>query len=130
MCTNLLVIGASARAFAASAARLGVKVNGIDLFGDQDLREVCGRVVQIHADDYPNGLPAIAATFPESPVVYTGGLENHIKVIDALSSTRRLLGNVAKVVERVREKLYLSRLLQSQTGITGLLGTRAEAHGA
>jgi predicted ATP-grasp superfamily ATP-dependent carboligase len=110
VCTNLLVIGASARAFAASAARLGIKVNGIDLFGDQDLREVCGRVVQIHADDYPDGLPAIAATFPESPVVYTGGLENHLKVLDALSSTRRILGNVAKVVERVRDPAFVQEV--------------------
>ena len=47
MCTNLLVIGASARGFAASARRLGIKVNAIDLFGDNDLREVCGRVVQV-----------------------------------------------------------------------------------
>ncbi len=110
MCTNLLVIGASARAFAASASRLGIKVNGIDLFGDQDLREVCGRVVQIHADDYPDGLPAIAATFPESPVVYTGGLENHLKILDALSSTRRLLGNDAKVVERVRAPAFVQEV--------------------
>ncbi len=107
MCTNLLVIGASARAFAASAARLGVQVNGIDLFGDQDFREACGRVVQIHADDYPDGFPAIAATFPESPVVYTGGLENHLKVLDRLSSARRLLGNVSKVVERVRDPAFV-----------------------
>ena len=110
MCTNLLVIGASARAFAASAARLGIKVNGIDLFGDQDLREVCGQVVQIHGDDYPDGFPAIAASFPRGPVVYTGGIENHLKVLDALSSTRKLLGNVSKVVKRARDPAFIQEV--------------------
>ena len=110
MCTNLLVIGASARAFAASACRLGIKVNAIDLFGDQDLREVCGRVVQVPANQYPNGLPAIATTFPESPVVYTGGLENHIKVLRRLSSARTLIGNVPEAVEKVRDPAFVQEL--------------------
>ena len=110
MCTNLLVIGASARAFAASACRLGIKVNAIDLFGDQDLREICGRVVQVHANDYPNGLPAIAATFPESPVVYTGGLENHVKVLRRLSSARTLIGNVPESVKKVRDPAFVQEL--------------------
>ncbi len=110
MCTNLLVIGASARAFAASACRLGMKVNAIDLFGDQDLREVCGQVVQVPANDYPNGLPTIAATFPESPMVYTGGLENHVKVLRRLSSARTLIGNVPEAVEKVRDTTFVQDL--------------------
>ena len=61
MCTNLLVIGASARALAVSAVRLGFKVNAIDLFGDRDLRDVCSRVVQVAAPAYPDELPRIAA---------------------------------------------------------------------
>ena len=68
MCTNLLVIGASARALAVSAVRLGFKVNAIDLFGDRDLRDVCSRVVQVAAPAYPNELPRIAAEFPAGPV--------------------------------------------------------------
>ena len=110
MCTNLLVIGASARAFAASARRLGIKVNAIDLFGDNDLREVCGRVVQVHSGDYPDGLPAIAATFPESPVVYTGGLENHANVLSRLSRERTLIGNIPAAVERVRDPTFIQVL--------------------
>ncbi len=110
MYTNLLVIGASARAFAVSASRLGVRVNAIDLFGDQDLQKVCGRVVQVHADAYPNDLPAIASAFPEGPVVYTGGLENHPKVLGELSSVRKLLGNGPKVVEQVRDFTFIREL--------------------
>ena len=67
MCTNLLVIGASARALAASAGRLGLEVNAIDLFGDRDLRDVCSRVVQVAAPAYPDELPRIAAEFPAGP---------------------------------------------------------------
>ena len=110
MCTNLLVIGASARAFAVSASRLGIRVNAIDLFGDQDLQKICDRVVQVHAGSYPNDLPAIASTFPEGPVVYTGGLENHSKVLGELSSARTLLGNGPKVVEQVRDVTLIREL--------------------
>ena len=85
MCTNLLVIGASARALAVSAVRLGFKVNAIDLFGDRDLRDVCSRVVQVAAPAYPDELPRIAAEFPAGPVMYTGGLENHIEIIEKLT---------------------------------------------
>ena len=79
-------------------------------FGDEDLQKVCGRVLQVHADAYPNDLPAIASAFPEGPVVYTGGLENHPKVLGELSSVRTLLGNGPKVVEQVRDFTFIREL--------------------
>ena len=107
MCTNLLVIGASARALAASAGRLGLEVNAIDLFGDRDLRDVCSRVVQVSADGYPDDVPSIAAGFPAGPVVYTGGLENHTEVIEKLSRARLLLGNHPRAVRLVRDPRFV-----------------------
>ncbi|MBT6920170.1 MAG: ATP-grasp domain-containing protein, partial [Planctomycetaceae bacterium] len=107
MCTNLLVIGASARALAASADRLGLEVNAIDLFGDRDLRDVCSRVVQVSADAYPDDVPSIAAGFPAGPVVYAGGLENHIEVIEKLSRVRLLLGNHPRAVRLVRDPRFV-----------------------
>ncbi len=107
MCTNLLVIGASTRALAASADRLGLTVNAIDLFGDRDLRDVCSRVVQVSADVYPDGVPSIAAGFPAGPVVYVGGLENHIGVIEKLSRARLLLGNHPRAVRLVRDPRFV-----------------------
>ncbi|MBT7728186.1 MAG: ATP-grasp domain-containing protein [Planctomycetaceae bacterium] len=107
MCTNLLVIGASARALAASADRLGLEVNAIDLFGDRDLRDVCSRVVQVSADAYPDDVPSIAAGFPAGPVVYAGGLENHIEVIEKLSRARLLLGNHPRALRLVRDPCFV-----------------------
>ena len=110
MCTNLLVIGASARALAASAVRLGLEVNAIDLFGDRDLRDVCSRVVQVAAPAYPNELPRIAAEFPAGPVMYTGGLENHIEIIEKLSRARPLLGNHPNAVKQVRDPCFVQEV--------------------
>ena len=110
MCTNLLVIGASARALAASAGRLGLEVNAIDLFGDRDLRDVCSRVVQVSADAYPDDLPRIAAEFPAGPVVYTGGLESHVEVIEELSRARLLLGNRPSAVRQVRDPSFIQEV--------------------
>ena len=60
----LLVIGASTRAVAQSAARIGKAVHAIDLFCDEDLRMVAKSVAKVHPDDYPHAFLELAKELP------------------------------------------------------------------
>lgn len=105
----LVILGASARAAAASAVRAGWTVHAADLFCDADLRAVASSCR--HVTDYPGGLLTAAAGFPMAAWCYTGALENHPDLIDRIAATRPLAGNPAGVVRRVREPAILAAAL-------------------
>lgn len=105
----VVILGASVRATAASAARAGWTVHAADLFCDADLATVaesCRRV-----SDYPAGLFAPANDFPAGPWCYTGAIENHPDLIERIAATRPLAGNAAAVVRRVRDPAMLGTAL-------------------
>lgn len=105
----VVILGASVRAFAASAVRAGWTVHAADLFCDADLATVttsCRRV-----SDYPAGLFAPANDFPAGPWCYTGAIENHPDLIERIAATRPLAGNAAAVVRRVRDPAMLATSL-------------------
>jgi len=107
----VVVVGASVRAFAESAARAGWSVHAADLFADLDLRRVADHVVRVTGRGprgYPDGLPAAIERFPPGPCVYTGGLENHPAVIDAIAAARPLAGNRGGTVRAVRDHARLA----------------------
>jgi len=107
---QLLILGASARAAAQSAARAGFDVFAGDLFADVDLQAVAdGQRVS----EYPDGLKAAAHSAPDCPWMYTGALENHPDLVDQIASRRQLLGNSADVLRRVRDPLAVHAALQN-----------------
>ncbi len=99
--SRLLIVGASARAAAQSACRVGFIVDAADCFADDDLRQVAANCVQI--PNYPHGLLEIASTIPLAPWIYTGALENEPDLIEELAKQRPLWGNSADVVRQVRD---------------------------
>lgn len=101
-----MVVGASARAFVESAVRAGWSVHAADLFADADLVAIATEVVRLGSAGgpaYPQGIPDVVASFPEAVCVYTGALENHPDVIDALARARPLAGCSAASLHRVRD---------------------------
>lgn len=112
---DVLIVGASARAAAFSALRAGLRPWCLDLFGDVDLRAVCPTQVATRAD-YPERLPELLAAAPAAPILYTGALENHPRVLAALARTRPLWGNSADVVRAVRRPETVEDLL-GQAGL-------------
>src|SRR5258708_22200130 len=73
--TNLIILGATARAAAFSARRAGMRPWCVDLFADADLaRAFPGR--RVAPDAFPAGLVHALADAPDGPVMFTGGLEN------------------------------------------------------
>jgi predicted ATP-grasp superfamily ATP-dependent carboligase len=105
----VVILGASARAAAASAARAGWTVHAADLFCDADLAIVAGSCRRV--TDYPGGLHTAAAGFPMAAWCYTGAVENHPDLIDQITATRPLAGNPAAVVRRVRDPAILAAAL-------------------
>lgn len=106
---RLLILGASARAAAASAVRGGVEPYAIDLFADVDTQQLC-ECVRCPFEDYPEGLFRLAANSPPMPWMYTGGLENYPDLITELAAERPLWGNSAAVLNVVRDPFALARI--------------------
>jgi len=106
--TPLLIVGASVRAAAQSAVRLGLVPVCGDLFGDADLPDVS--VGQV-ARSFPRDLVRIADQAPAGPWMYTGGLENHPRVVARISRRRELLGNSPANLRKLRDPFTLGRVL-------------------
>jgi len=110
----LLLIGASVRAAAESAAAAGFDVGAIDLFGDVDLCRAAATVRQ--SIRFPSDALRLADDFPPGPWLYTGGLENHPRFVARLAGRRPLLGNGAEVLRRVRDPRRLAAFVE-QSGL-------------
>lgn len=112
---HLVILGASVRALATSAARAGWTVYAADLFCDVDLQAVAQAAAAVaHAGDgtspgYPWSLVPAAAEFPPDAVwCYTGAIENHPELVDAVARVRPLAGNPAECLRRLRDPLAVA----------------------
>ncbi|MFM8705962.1 MAG: ATP-grasp domain-containing protein, partial [Planctomycetia bacterium] len=103
----LVILGASARALARSAAQAGWEPYAADLFCDLDLQATARQAVQVSAG-YPSSLASAAAGFPSAaPWCYTGALENHPDLVDRIAKTRPLAGNAGDILRRLRDPVAL-----------------------
>jgi len=109
----LLILGASARAAAFSAARAGFAPIACDIFGDDDLRSVA-RYVPV-AGGYPEGIARAVQSLPPVPWIYTGGIENHPALVASIARTKPLWGASAEALRRVRDPSSVERAL-ARTG--------------
>ena len=109
---HLLIVGASVRAAAFSALRVGLRPWCVDLFADADLQARC-HVVAAEGSFYPNNLLAVAVQAPPGPWMYTGALENHPRLVERLSQTRRLWGNEPRVLRKARSPQKLAETFRA-----------------
>jgi uncharacterized protein len=128
-----MILGASTRAAAQSAARAGFRPICADRFADEDLFETA-EVLPLSR--YPRGLVAAVAAFRRSaaesaggrghpiPWLYTGALENHPGLLSKLMALGPLYGNPAEVVHRVRNPATVARAL-AEAGLPGLAVCRS-----
>jgi len=106
-----LLTAVSGRALAASAARGGHSVVVLDLFGDRDTRlaaAACQPVAAPGALRFNRRLLLAAAEqlapAARSPgLVYGAGFEGRIPLLQQLAADRRLFGNPASILARVRD---------------------------
>ena len=102
---QLIVAGLSARALAESASRAGWSVTALDASGDLDL-EAFAEVVTLGHDRRRPWAPVAAANVarvvPAGVAAYGADFEFHPDAVARLAEGRRLLGNSADVLRRVR----------------------------
>lgn len=120
----LAIVGASARAAAASAARAGFAPITADLFADADLRQFA---TATRIAPYPEGLLNWLRAVQPPAWMYTGALENHPQLVDQMAWIAPLWGNSGDVLDRVRSPWQLAGALRD----AGLLfpETRTSADG-
>ena len=119
-----MILGASVRALAESAHRAGWAVHAADLFGDLDVQAISTQSVSVaheqggDGEGYPWSLRAAAATFPPSAAwCYTGALENHPDLVEAIAATRPLAGNPGAVLRTLRDPVQAAAAA-SAAGLT------------
>ena len=110
----LIIAAASARSLAAAAVAAECRVLCTDFFGDEDLRELLDRsggtyLGQLDAfTDLPGLLTAVP---PDVPLLWAGGLENHLELLHHIASARPLLGLPLDVVAKLRDPATLMEFL-------------------
>lgn len=110
--TDVLILGASARAAIHSARRAGLTPHAADLFADRDATAYA-TVRRCELADYPDGLERLADTFPPMPWLYTGGLENHPDFVDRIAAKRPLSGNAGDVLRQLRGETGLRAMVEN-----------------
>lgn len=105
----LAIVGASARAAAASAVRAGFQPVAADLFADADLRAIA---TATRISPYPEGLVDWLRAVEPPAWMYTGALENHPDLIDQMAWVAPLWGNSGDVLSRVRSPWELAAALR------------------
>jgi len=111
LAVDILLVGASVRAAAASAIRAGLRPWCLDLFADTDLRRMAPSV-RCAPSAYPRGLPPIFRGAPQAPWLYTGGLENYPGLIRRMAELRPLWGNDPSAVAASRSPFRVAQLLR------------------
>jgi uncharacterized protein len=106
---TILLVGLTTRAMAESAVGAGSDLVTVDLFGDLDQKRLCPNVsLRERGVRYSAAaLLAAARSLRYDAVAYTGGLENHPRVVARLAAGRTLLGNAPDVLRRVRDPARL-----------------------
>jgi uncharacterized protein len=98
---NLLIVGASTRAAAFSAARAGLRPRCLDQYADADLAALCP-ATRFDPREDETLLAQAAADLDSPPWLYTGPLENLPSVVELLEPVARLLGNRSETLRAVR----------------------------
>ena len=112
---HVLIAGVTTRPFAVSAARAGYRVTAIDAFGDVDLRAVAQVILTRPQPGHAYGplqAAAAGARVRAELAAYTSNFENYPAAVTRLSAGRRLLGNAAGTLTRVRDPMEVMRVLR------------------
>jgi predicted ATP-grasp superfamily ATP-dependent carboligase len=116
----LLVVSASGRALAQSAARSGLPVVVLDLFNDLDVRALASasRSVAAGSGKFDSRRLLAAASLLCPPdrcagLVYGSGFEGRTRLLGQLASGRQLFGNSPDTVAKLKDPVHFFALLDS-----------------
>ena len=114
---DVVLVGIAARNLACAARRAGLRALVLDLFSDEDTRELAVEAIplrrlaglRLDPDDLHEQLTVHAG--PGVPLVLGSGFEEMPETLDRLQKGFRLLGNGARTVAALKEPVMLDRTL-------------------
>jgi predicted ATP-grasp superfamily ATP-dependent carboligase len=130
---EVLIVGASTRAMAQSAAAAGFRVQALDAYRDRDL-VACAATVALSGDLQRRWSAAAAARaaadFETAAVAYVSNFENHPAAVEQLARGRRLWGNSPATLREARDPFQVAAIL-AERGIPApaVSAVPAEGHG-
>ena len=110
---DVILAGASVRSLAKSAIRDGLDPICVDMFADADLKrllrdnasKVSGQPIPIASFEQ---LPEVLERFdPTIPLVLSGGIENHLPLLERLNKQRFVVGPSIEAMRLVRDPHWL-----------------------
>jgi predicted ATP-grasp superfamily ATP-dependent carboligase len=106
--TEIIIVGASARACAQSLNLCGLTPYSVDLFCDQDTQDAgpTARILQ-----FPWDIPELIAENPGKPVMLTGGMENHPLILEEISQSHPALYCRSSALKSVKNPVELQSVL-------------------
>jgi predicted ATP-grasp superfamily ATP-dependent carboligase len=110
----------SARALASSAARAGFAALAIDVFGDDDTREMSLASVKLQGglseglatDKVVGAVETLVSAHDPVGLVYGAGFEHQPETIVAVARKTRIFGNDAETLRRAKDPLALARVCE------------------
>jgi uncharacterized protein len=117
----IIVIGYSARALAASAAHAGFAPLSIDVFGDDDMREMSfasmkldgGLAEGLTTDKVSGAVEMLVSVHDPVGLVYGAGFEHTPETIAAMAKKTRVFGNAAETVRRAKDPVALALVCEA-----------------
>ncbi len=114
----IIVAAYSARALASSAARAGFAPLSIDVFGDDDMREMSSASVKLDGgpsegltlDKVAAAVERLVSVHEPIGLVYGAGFEHQPEAISAIGRRIRVFGNDAETLKRAKDPLVLARV--------------------
>lgn len=111
----VLVCGASVRSLAESLLAVGRRPLCVDFFGDRDLLRLLETQGGVYLGTISSfrDLPEMVKLVPsDTPMVWTGGLENEPDILEAIARQRRVCGVSTEFVRLVRNPEALDELFR------------------
>jgi predicted ATP-grasp superfamily ATP-dependent carboligase len=118
---TIIVAAYSARALASSATSAGFAPLSIDVFGDDDTREMSLASVKLDGglaegltpDKVACAVEMLISAHAPIGLVYGAGFEHQPETIAAIAGRTRIFGNCAETLERAKDPLELRRVCEA-----------------
>jgi uncharacterized protein len=118
---TVIVAAYSARALASSAARAGYAPLSIDVFGDDDTREMSFASVKLDGglsegltlDKLVCAVEMLISAHDPVGLIYGAGFEHQAESIAAIARRTRIFGNRAETLKRAKDPVALSRVCEA-----------------
>ena len=117
----VIVAAYSARALASSASHAGFAPLSIDVFGDDDTREMSFSSVKLEGglsegltpDKVADAVEMLISAHDPVGLVYGAGFERQPETIAAIARRTRIFGNEAATLERAKDPVALAQICQA-----------------